>query len=273
MIPNPCPAAQGSSTCDGLLNSGICQIAADSRRTGQTEDQHQGSIVSPFAQRFAAAVQTLIGDGPVKQRLASAYSQHLAELTDTELPAGFAAGLQRAPGGHHPRRPGRQRDAGPRERRRRCRRARPRPCSDDRQALRRARERPRACRAVEGGRAAPEDPALSNRPAVSQQIPETAAVATAIKEFLRALSHDDPRLHGLIGHIACRPALPRTARRRAATRLSRSSSRCCFRAPAASRSMTRSRSSSGAPTASSEWTCAFCSNSNARTTRWRTAAT
>ena len=41
----------------------------------------------PFAQRFAEAVQALIGDGPVKQRLASAYALHLAELADAELPA------------------------------------------------------------------------------------------------------------------------------------------------------------------------------------------
>jgi len=45
--------------------------------------------VSPFAQRFSAAVQTLIGDGPVKQRLATAYSLHLAELTEAELPPGL----------------------------------------------------------------------------------------------------------------------------------------------------------------------------------------
>jgi hypothetical protein len=50
------------------------------------EDQYQGSRVSPFAQRFAEAVQTLVGDGPVKQRLASAYTEHLADLTESELP-------------------------------------------------------------------------------------------------------------------------------------------------------------------------------------------
>jgi hypothetical protein len=43
--------------------------------------------VSPSAQRFAEAVHALIGDGPVKQRLASAYSLHLADLTDADLPA------------------------------------------------------------------------------------------------------------------------------------------------------------------------------------------
>jgi hypothetical protein len=42
--------------------------------------------VSPFAQRFAEAVNVLIGDGPVKQRLASAYALHLADLVDAEFP-------------------------------------------------------------------------------------------------------------------------------------------------------------------------------------------
>ena len=43
--------------------------------------------MSPFAQRFAEAVHTLIADGPIKQRLASAYTLHLAELADAEFPA------------------------------------------------------------------------------------------------------------------------------------------------------------------------------------------
>jgi hypothetical protein len=67
--------------------------------------------VSPFAQRFAAAVQTLIGDGPIKQRLASAYSLHLAEVTDADLPPGLrrdfgelqAAVTRVAPVGHETR--------------------------------------------------------------------------------------------------------------------------------------------------------------------------
>jgi hypothetical protein len=42
--------------------------------------------VSPFAERFAAAVETLIGDGPVKDRLAAAYSLHLADVEDSSLP-------------------------------------------------------------------------------------------------------------------------------------------------------------------------------------------
>ncbi len=43
--------------------------------------------MSPCANRFADAVHALIGDGPVKQRLASAYAQHLADLSDADLPA------------------------------------------------------------------------------------------------------------------------------------------------------------------------------------------
>lgn len=45
--------------------------------------------MSLFEQRFAAAVETLIGEGPVKQRLAAAYSLHLADLTDADLPSGL----------------------------------------------------------------------------------------------------------------------------------------------------------------------------------------
>jgi hypothetical protein len=44
-------------------------------------------MLSHFAQHFASAVQTLIGDGPIKQRLASAYALHLAELPEADLPA------------------------------------------------------------------------------------------------------------------------------------------------------------------------------------------
>jgi hypothetical protein len=45
--------------------------------------------VSPIAQRFAEAVHTLISDGPIKQRLASAYDAHLNDLADAEFPAGL----------------------------------------------------------------------------------------------------------------------------------------------------------------------------------------
>jgi hypothetical protein len=45
--------------------------------------------MSPLAQRFAEAVQVLIGDGPVKQRLARAYGQHLTDVSEAEFPAGL----------------------------------------------------------------------------------------------------------------------------------------------------------------------------------------
>jgi hypothetical protein len=45
--------------------------------------------VSPIAERFAEAVQTLISDGPIKQRLANAYATHLNDLADAELPTGL----------------------------------------------------------------------------------------------------------------------------------------------------------------------------------------
>jgi hypothetical protein len=41
-----------------------------------------------FVQRFAAAVDILVGDGPVKQRLASAYAAHLVDVTEGNLPPG-----------------------------------------------------------------------------------------------------------------------------------------------------------------------------------------
>jgi hypothetical protein len=39
------------------------------------------------AQSFAAAVQALIADGSIKQRLTSAYADHLAHLAEADLPA------------------------------------------------------------------------------------------------------------------------------------------------------------------------------------------
>ena len=67
--------------------------------------------MSPFAQRFAAAVQVLIADGPIKQRLAAAYSLHLADVTEADLPpplrrdfAELHAAISRvAPAGHESR--------------------------------------------------------------------------------------------------------------------------------------------------------------------------
>jgi hypothetical protein len=41
--------------------------------------------------RFASAVRKLVDDGPIKQRLALAYSEHLEDLTDGELPAPLRA--------------------------------------------------------------------------------------------------------------------------------------------------------------------------------------
>ena len=42
--------------------------------------------MSSPAERFAAAVAVLVADGPIKQRLATACSLHLAELTEADLP-------------------------------------------------------------------------------------------------------------------------------------------------------------------------------------------
>jgi hypothetical protein len=45
--------------------------------------------VSPLAQRFGEAVQLLVADGPVKQRLVTAFSKHLCDLAEGEFPAGL----------------------------------------------------------------------------------------------------------------------------------------------------------------------------------------
>jgi hypothetical protein len=42
--------------------------------------------VSLLAQRFAAAVQALVADGPIKQRLTSACAEHLAGIAEADLP-------------------------------------------------------------------------------------------------------------------------------------------------------------------------------------------
>ena len=39
-----------------------------------------------YAERFEAAINALVGDGPVKQRLTRAYSDFLEPLQDQELP-------------------------------------------------------------------------------------------------------------------------------------------------------------------------------------------
>lgn len=45
--------------------------------------------MSSIAERFEAAVRALVGDGPIKQRLAHAYSAHLAGVECGQLPAGL----------------------------------------------------------------------------------------------------------------------------------------------------------------------------------------
>lgn len=42
--------------------------------------------MSQIVERFEAAVAVLIADGPVKQRLASAYAEHLEDLQQLDLP-------------------------------------------------------------------------------------------------------------------------------------------------------------------------------------------
>jgi hypothetical protein len=79
---------------------------------GRQELEKPGrTFVFPFAERFAAAVQVLISDGPIKQRLAAAFSLHLADITDADLPpplrrdfADLQAAISRvAPAGHETR--------------------------------------------------------------------------------------------------------------------------------------------------------------------------
>jgi len=43
--------------------------------------------MSYLAERFQAAVTALVGDGPMKERLAAAYVENLDDLEDTEFPA------------------------------------------------------------------------------------------------------------------------------------------------------------------------------------------
>jgi len=45
--------------------------------------------MSYLAERFEAAVTALVSEGPIKQRLAAAYSEHLDDLEISELPAGL----------------------------------------------------------------------------------------------------------------------------------------------------------------------------------------
>ncbi len=59
-----------------------CPVGADNN------NNFQAPPMSPLAQRFAEAIRTLIGDGPVKIRLVQAYA-HLADLADVDFPAGL----------------------------------------------------------------------------------------------------------------------------------------------------------------------------------------
>ena len=42
-----------------------------------------------FSDKFYAAVRTLSGDGPIKQRLATAYGENLELINDDEIPEGI----------------------------------------------------------------------------------------------------------------------------------------------------------------------------------------
>lgn len=42
--------------------------------------------MSQIVERFEAAVETLVGDGPVKSRLDKAYTEHLEDLRQVDLP-------------------------------------------------------------------------------------------------------------------------------------------------------------------------------------------
>ena len=45
--------------------------------------------MSYLAERFEAAVSVLVAEGPIKQRLTAAYSEHLDDLESSELPTGL----------------------------------------------------------------------------------------------------------------------------------------------------------------------------------------
>jgi len=81
------------------MKSGICQTSTGSCANGPINTRTTAHNVPHSAQHFAAAVQALIADGPIKQRLTIACAEHLADLTETELPAAVRsdfAGLQAA---------------------------------------------------------------------------------------------------------------------------------------------------------------------------------
>jgi hypothetical protein len=64
---------------------------ADRRSDAAVEDrgkaqQKQGHSMSQIVERFEAAVQVLVSEGPVKIRLRRAYTEHLEDLQQVELP-------------------------------------------------------------------------------------------------------------------------------------------------------------------------------------------
>jgi hypothetical protein len=62
----------------------------NSRPVGANEQkQLKAPPMSPLAQRFAEAVKILVGDGPIKLRLARAFGAHLADLAEAEFPVGL----------------------------------------------------------------------------------------------------------------------------------------------------------------------------------------
>ena len=50
--------------------------------------------MSQLLERFEAAVHTLIGEGPVKQRLTVAYSEFLEDLQELDAPAGLSGAIE-----------------------------------------------------------------------------------------------------------------------------------------------------------------------------------
>ncbi|HEY5624155.1 MAG TPA: hypothetical protein VIV14_10375 [Gammaproteobacteria bacterium] len=55
-------------------------------RTADKNLKNKGSRMPYLAERFEAAVSTLVSEGSVKERLAMAYSEHLDDLESGELP-------------------------------------------------------------------------------------------------------------------------------------------------------------------------------------------
>jgi hypothetical protein len=61
--------------------------------------------MSYLAERFQAAVTELVGDGPIKERLASAYVENLDDLENTEFPTDLREAFTRLQSALHAERP------------------------------------------------------------------------------------------------------------------------------------------------------------------------